>query len=500
MTRGISRRDFLAQSAAAGLAVAGAGVLSACGGGGEGSGSSAELNYQFLKTTDLPDAPLVQDAMNRYLKDKGKSFTVKLSPLDYDTFSKRIPLDFAAGNAGDLVYTATWINNYFTSAGAGNYLALDDLLPKYAPGLWKSIPADIWNAARVNGKIYGVINVQIWPLTWGFIARQDIMQKYGIDPQKINSYDDLTPYFAEIKKGEPSMTVWLTDNTGNGSTYVATGTGSDDVGYGLSVDPDDPNLKVFNFTASDEYRKAAELNRKWYLAGYTKQDPPAAADATAAWNNGNIAMQANQANGNIMSPFPTVEKSLMAPLLTTKGVAGTLTAVNRGTKHPNEALEFLELMNTDRTFYNLMCFGIEGKHYVLTDKALGVVGFPEGVTAANDRYNPNTDWQFGNQFNAYYRSAEDARTKRWERQAALNKEAKKSKILGFTPNPDPVKNEIASVSAVSQQFGKAIELGLVDPADGTKGIPAYLKAQETAGLSKIQSEIQRQLHDWAKRK
>src|SRR5215475_1402955 len=318
MTRGISRRDFLAQSAAAGLAVAGAGVLSACGGDGEGSGSTVELNYQFLKTTDLPDAPMVQDAMNRYLKDKGKSFTVKLTPLDYDTYMKRIPLDFAAGNAGDLVYTATWINNYFTNAGAGNFLALDDLLPKYAPGLWKSLTPDIWNAARVNGKIYGVINVQIWPLTWGFIGRQDIMQKYSIDPATINTYDDLTPYFAEIKRGEPSMTVWFTDNTGNGSTYVATG--FDDVGYGLSVDPDDPNLKVFNFAGSDEYRRAAELNRQWHLAGYTKQDPPPAADATAAWTNGKIAMQANQANGNIISPFPTAEKPLMPPLLTTKGV------------------------------------------------------------------------------------------------------------------------------------------------------------------------------------
>jgi len=41
-------------------------------------------------------------------------------------------------------------------------LALDDLLPKYAPDLWAQIKPEFWNAVRVKGTIYSVPNQQIW--------------------------------------------------------------------------------------------------------------------------------------------------------------------------------------------------------------------------------------------------------------------------------------------------------------------------------------------------
>ena len=39
---------------------------------------------------------------------------------------------------------------------------------------------------------------------------------------------------------------------------------------------------------------------------------------------------------------------------------------------------------------------------MITDKAHNVIGLPPGKTAQTDGYWPNTDWEFGNQFNAYY--------------------------------------------------------------------------------------------------
>ena len=43
-----------------------------------------------------------------------------------------------------------------------------------------------------------------------------------------------------------------------------------------------------------------------------------------------------------------------------------------------------------------------GKHWVWVDKSKNVIGFPSGITAQTSPYNLNTDWEFGNQFNAYY--------------------------------------------------------------------------------------------------
>jgi putative aldouronate transport system substrate-binding protein len=499
MTQQLTRRSFFTGAGA----LVGAAAFTACGGGsdktttssGGGSGKAntgnVELTYQFLDTKPLPDVGLVQDAMNQHLKDLGKSFTVKLNPLDEDTFKTRMPLAFAAGNAGDVCYTAPWINNYYTNASQGDYLALDDLLPQYAPGLWKSFSEDTWNAARIGGKIYGVINQQIWPYSWGFMGRKDIMDKYGITADKITKYDDFTPYFKEIHAGESSMTVWLTDNTGHGAISNSTW---DSIGYGLAVDPDDDNLKLFSTAATDFYADGCALLRKWHQAGYTAPNPPSGTDGTAAWNNGRIAFQSYQANGNGIPSFPIVEKSLQPLLLTTGSVTATLSAVNQATKYPQQAVEFLELLNTDKDFYNLICFGIEGKHYVFTDKALGVVGFPDGVTDTNDRYNPNTDWQFGNQFNAYYRSEADAKSKRWDVQKKMNADAKRSKALGFAPQVDSLKTEVTAVTAVIQQYGMSTSLGLVDPVSGIK---TYLDKLKSAGIDEIQQTLQSQIDKWA---
>ena len=66
---------------------------------------------------------------------------------------------------------------------AGVLLPLDDLLPKYAPKLWNSIPEEIWNVVRSmasDRKIYYVPDRP--PLYWsraGFI-RQDWLDRVGL--------------------------------------------------------------------------------------------------------------------------------------------------------------------------------------------------------------------------------------------------------------------------------------------------------------------------------
>jgi len=509
MSKPLTRRTFLA--GAAGLA--GATALTACGGnsgnnngGSAPSGSTgttkaaanAELTYQFLTTVALPDVGLVQNAMNAYLASKGKSFTVKLSPLDSTTFEQRMPLAFAAGNAGDVVFTANWANDFYQNASTGNYLALDELLPQYAPGLWKSLSADVWQVAKVGGKLYGAINVQLWPYTYGFVAREDIAQKYGLEADKITTYADLDPYLKEIHAGEPSMTVWWTDSAGHGDAWGGGTLAFDLIGaFGAAIRPDDANLTIVNMFDSDEYRDACALMRKWHQAGYTTPNPQSATDAESAWTNGKTALQASQADRGTVFPFPVVQKRLIPLVLTTNSITATLSAVNHDTKHPQEAMEFIEMLNTDKDFFNLISFGIEGKHYVFTDKANGVVGFPKGVTAANDRYNPNTDWQFGNQFNAYYRSEDQATAKLWEQQKSINDSSAPSKALGFTPQTDSIKTEVTSVTAAMSQYKIQTGLGLVDASSGVK---TFVDKMNDAGFKKIQSELQSQIDKWAESK
>ena len=41
--------------------------------------------------------------------------------------------------------------------------------------------------------------------------------------------------------------------------------------------------------------------------------------------------------------------------------------IGKNSKNPEKALKFIELINTNEELYNLICFGIEGKHYYLDE-------------------------------------------------------------------------------------------------------------------------------------
>jgi len=160
-------------------------------------------------------------------------------------------------------------------------------------------------------------------------------------------------------------------------------------------------------------------------------------------------------------------------------------------QHPNETLKFLELLHTNQDVYNLLAHGIEGKHWEFVDKANKVIGFPSGVTAANSPYNPAQGWMWGNQFLEYYLSPAQIGT--WEATKKINDASVGSTALGFTLNPDPIKNELAALSAVHSQYGLPLETGLVDPATA---LPEYQQKLKDAGLDTVITEIQKQLDAW----
>jgi putative aldouronate transport system substrate-binding protein len=151
----------------------------------------------------------------------------------------------------------------------------------------------------------------------------------------------------------------------------------------------------------------------------------------------------------------------------------------------------MEALNNDVEIYHLICRGIAGTHYVLTDAKNGVVGFPSGITPSNDRYNPQTSWMFGNIFNDYY-SSEDT-VGAWPLSHQDNVKATPSQALGFAFDPTNVKTELAQVQKAEQQYGFPLIFGRVDPS---AGLNTYLSKLHDAGVDKVIAEIQKQLNSW----
>jgi len=491
----ISRRSLLVQSgrlALAGGAVAVSGpLLSGC--SSSSNSSSRGIGFQFPGNTNESDAPVVQDALNTYLKGKGKDFTVSLSPTQ--NYSQAMTLAMAASSESDVFFTAPWANDYYRNVGSGNLLALDDLLPKYAPQLWKSMPASVWDATRVKGKIYGVVNQQRFPKLWGFVVQQKLAEKHGLDLAAVHQFADLEPFLAAVKQAGGGITPWATDLSSDCTVFHPEIYGWDPVAspYGIAVRHDDAGLTAFNMYDTPEFRAACALIRGWQQKGYAVASPPSQSDMNARMTAGQIAVNSGQVAPTNPQywQFATLGKSLVpTPILNTDGVCATLNAIRYDAPHPEQALEFLEMLNSDKDFYNLMCFGVEGKHYVFTDKTLGVVGPPTGQTTATSKWNPNMDWAFGNQFNAYYRDAADAQAKRWDAERQVNANAAVSKAIGFSLDTTKVKTQVATLSAAMGEYLGPLMNGLVDT---TSGVSSLLSQLDRSGLPAILKEVQTQL-------
>lgn len=490
----VTRRAFLSGSGkialGTGLAAFGLPLLAACGSSTSGGSS---IGYQFLGNPNETDAGAVSDALNTILKSRGKSFTVSLQPVQ--NYDQAMTLKASSGQLGNMFFTAPWANDYYRLVANKSLLALDDLLPSHAPGLWHSMPETTWNAVRVNGKIYGAINQQRFPKLWGFTAQQKLVEKYSFDVNSVVHYEELEPLLATIKQHEQGITPWATDSSGNNTIFNPELFGWDPVAsaYGLAVRYDDANLQVFNVYDTPEFKTAAQVSRRWHESGYAVSSPLSAADAAAQNAGGKVAVIAGQAGPSNPQEFSfaTVGKVLVPkPILNTDGVSATLTGINSHARNPEHIVEFLELLNSDRDFYNTICFGIKGKHWTFTDESLGVVGFPSGQNAANSKWNPNTDWMFGRQFNAYYRSKYDAQHKRWDAEAKVNQTAATSKAIGFALDTSPIKTQIATLSAAIGQYLPQVANGL---QDADKGVSTMLKHLDSAGMPKVLSEAQKQL-------
>jgi putative aldouronate transport system substrate-binding protein len=198
-------------------------------------------------------------------------------------------------------------------------------------------------------------------------------------------------------------------------------------------------------------------------------------------------MAANEWNGKEILVAPIQEKTVR----TTGSVLGSLQSVCSVSKHPVEAVKFIEEMNKNVDLVNLLEYGIEGKHWVWVDKANKVIGYPEGVDANNVGYVIAGHGSFGDKRLVYLTTPEDIGV--LDKDAADAAQAIVSPILGFVPDLSPIQNEMAQLASAAKQYCDPVDKGLVDVEPGLAECQNQLKA---AGIDTIVAELQKQIDAW----
>lgn len=451
--------------------------------------------YTIGSPQQVQDQKAVLEEVNKILVPKIGA-TLTLVTLDWGAYNDKLKLLAASREPFDIAFTASWTNNYSEAVARGAFIPLDDLLAKYGQDVVQLIPKKYWDATRVNGKIYGVPNYQIMAYVKGVSVQKSLATKYKLDPSKIKSLADLEPFLAQVKKNEKDIVPFLPEanliNTfpfwdKNSRVFY------DFVLGPLAVRSDDKNVRVINAYETQEWMNYMELLRRWYQKGYIAKDAASVKDYRAEQRSGRYAVftagnlkPGNEADTKSWAGFDVTDVPTTHPFLNTMAVLSTLSGISSTSKHPDKAMQLLNLINQDKGLYNLICHGIEGKHYTkLSDNVIRPI--PEGG------YNPGTDWEFGCQFNGYYLEGQTPGI--WEETMKLNEAAQASPIMGFIFDPTAVKTQVAQINAILGTYAPGMNTGTIDPVKARKDLMAKLKA---AGLDKVQAEIQKQIDAWRK--
>lgn len=167
-----------------------------------GIDTSKRVELQFYMLGDAPkDLKIIEDKINK-MAIEDLNATVKFNFTTWTDYDAKYKLLLSSGQQADLIFTAEWVN-YQSYAKKGAFLALDELLPKAAPTLQAFVPQDMWEAVKVDQKIYTV------PATWkeyvndGIAYREDLRKKYNL-PVPV-SLETLEQYLDGIRANEPDM-------------------------------------------------------------------------------------------------------------------------------------------------------------------------------------------------------------------------------------------------------------------------------------------------------
>lgn len=496
-------RHFLCSALAVSLSAAV--LLTGCGSKTPASSSSkvdnskkVTLKYYFRAPTVPADLQTVNDAMNKILEKKINA-DIQLICIANTDYLQKLTTSINAQEEFDLAFTASSAG-YVSQAQKGAYKDLTKLLPTYAPKTWALFKSGVWDAAKVDGKIYGSINQQQFARQSAFAFNKDVISKYpSFDYTKVKTYADITPLFAMIK-ADPSAGDTSALSYGLGKTLgmnLQYSWGEEPVGTnsGLPgwVKYNDKTGKVFNQYATDEMKQVFLTMADWYQKGYIPKD----ALTRTTWNNaiqpmgtpGTYKPGGEAETATQFSWKTAVLQTVGSAFIPFSGITGTMTSVSATSKNPERAVEYIEEINNDKELYNLLCYGIEGTHYTKTSDT-------HITQADNSKYKPNMNWEFGNTFNAYLTGTQpdDYNTKAQD----MNSKSPTSAFSGFVFDDTNVKTEEANVLAIVNQYIPSFGVGVFGAQTEAK-IAEFNAALKTAGMDTLLTEEQKQLTAFLKK-
>lgn len=472
-------------------------TISGCAKGKQTDGEELTHHVWYLPFTVRADQDEVFSAASDYIQEKINA-TVEFIPISFGDYATKMQVVDASQEAYDIAFASNWLNNYYNNVNKGCYLALDDLLPDYAPYTFqKMVKPEIWDGVRINGKIYGVINQQVFAATPVLFVPKKNEEALGVKAEDLTTLPALGDYLRKVKEATDKYV---------GSSFAwsewAPAVGIEEfMGSGVPgaiYFNREGRPTVFNQYASEEYIEYINTKRAWCLEGITSPVIPESTErySTALQEKDDpIASMASAVTGTIFSAGTPADilrdwhvdcdyvQLLDTPIITTKAITSTLNVISTTSARPERALMILDLVNSDPDLMNLMSFGIEGKNYKkVGENRIEQIEGAEYVTA---------NWAFGNVFNTYVYGQQPDNMQALD--AETNRSGRISPIFGFTPDLTEIKIELSNCSAVTGEYINTLNYGV---ADVDEIYTKFMNKLKAAGCDTIIENLQKQLDAW----
>lgn len=491
---GNKKRYGMAIGAVTALALA----LTACGGSGNNSSSNASGSGDSSGSSDKPvnliwytigtpqkDVDKVMAEVSKYTQEKINA-TVTMKMIDWGDYQQKMQVLVASGEPMDIMFTSAGGFDYVQNARKGAFMQIDDLLDKYGQGIKSAIDPEFLSGSKVDGHNYGIpANKELPQLeVWRF--NKNLVDKYNLDTSKVTTLESLEPLLKTIKAKEPDVTPFAMDK--NYVPYVPYDYLITNMPMAVKLDTKD--YKVVDILETPEMKQALETMHKYYTAGYVAPEAATTGSTTDLMTSGKWLLDRAQSQplaDNLWSSsygYPVVSKPASQPIITNTSVQGSIMAISANSEHPEKAMEFLNLLNTDAYLRNLVDSGIEGVHYQkIGDNRMKNLD-------ASKNYDMPT-YSLGNEFLLYLN--ENDPDDKWDQFKKFNASGIPSPILGFNFDTTKVATEMAAIQNVKEQFWSSLMTGTVDP---DTYLPKAIQQFKDAGLDKVIAEAQSQLDAW----
>ncbi|MEC0201295.1 extracellular solute-binding protein [Paenibacillus lautus] len=409
----------------------------------------------------------------------------------------------------DLYVGGAWSD--FTSFAARNAFANLTPLLDQVPDLVSHYDGKL-NSVMVHGRLFGIPQYNLpGGGGEGMLFREDLRKAWGLP--EIKDLESAEKYLYKAKEAYPDTPMINDKRFADNLWTLMAGSKYLDVVKGYAVVSVDEPYKALSMYDTPEYKQVLLRAKQWYEDGIVSREILAAqgnaTGETLEWmKTDKKPLEFNNHFGAVSSGYIGVLKELFPefeygwfdyyldhvpnymPYMTPDNI--TMISVGAHSKHKEMALKLIEKAHTDRTYYNLLLYGVEGENYNLEgdyisyagikseNKKPGWTGLYDGSMSLMEKY-PG-EWQ------AIVEHLHSEGAKR----AKANGE---SPLAAFRFDTGPITAELPAMEAVRSHYFVPLSVGMSEGIDADLALAR--QRMNEAGFPSFMEELQNQLDAFA---